>query len=147
MEGRLILGRWRPANGAFDAEELRELYESSFAHSYCAQLLKELGLDRDFFQNGGDPYTLTNEGTATIRNRECYKLCGLDGTGEAALEYYVDLELSNIYCFPGNFWETGNSEDQLNLYRVLHWGDDLGLICLYYPWLRVEPSPGGHSFS
>lgn len=138
IEGRLILSRWRPADGAFDAEGLRELYESTFAHSYCAQLIKELELDRNFFQEEGERYTLTNEGTATIRDRECYKLYGLNESGAVAMEYYVDLELSNIYCFPGNFWETGNSEDQLNIYRVLHWGDNLGLICLYYPWLRVN---------
>lgn len=138
IEGRLILSRWRPADGAFDAEGLRALYESAFAHSYCAQLLKELELDRDFLRGGEARYTLTNEGTATVRDRECYKLFGLDETGAVALEYYVDLELSNIYCFPGNFWESGNSEDQLGIYRVLHWGDDLGLICLFYPWLRVN---------
>lgn len=138
VEGRLILSRWHPADGAFDAEGLRELYDSTFAHSYCAQLLKELELDRDFLREEGERYTLTNEGTATIRNRECYKLCGLNGSGAVALEYYVDLDLNNIYCLPGNFWETGNSEDQLSIYRVLHWGDDLGLICLFYPWLRVN---------
>lgn len=138
IEGRLILSRWHPADGAFDAEELRERYESTFAHSYCAQLLKELELDRDFFQEEGERYILTNEGTAVIRNRECYKLCGLDEAGAVALEYYVDLESNNIYCFPGDFWETGNSEDQINIYRVLHWGDNFGLVCLFYPWLRVN---------
>lgn len=137
IEGRLILNRWRPADGTFDTEKVRELYESAFAHSYCAQLLKELELDWDFLRNEGEHYTLTNEGTATIRNRECYKLYGLDGSGAVALEYYVDLELSNIYCLPGNFWETGNSEDQLEIYRVLRWGDDFGLISLFYPWLQV----------
>lgn len=138
IEGRLILNRWHPADGSFDAEGVRELYESTFAHSYCAQLLKELELDRDFLREEGGRYTLTNEGTATIRNRECYKLYGLNESGAVAMEYYVDLELSNIYCLPGNFRETGNSEDQLDLYRVLHWGDDFGLICLFYPWLRVN---------
>lgn len=138
VEGRLILNRWHPSDGAFDAEEIRDLYESTFAHSYCAQLLKELDLDWDFLRKEGERYTLTNEGTASVRDRECYKLRGLDESGAVAMEYYVDLELSNIYCFPGNFWETGNSEDQLDIYRVLHWGDDLGLICLFYPWLRVN---------
>lgn len=137
-EGRLILGRWHPSDGDFDAEGLRELYESTFTYSYCAQLLKELELDWDFIRKEGEHYTLTNEGTATIRNRDCYKLYGLDETGAVALEYYVDLDERNIYCLPGNFGDTGNSEDQLSIYRVLHWGDDLGLICLYYPWLRVN---------
>ena len=138
VEGRLILSRWHPADGAFDAEGLRELYESTFAHSYCAQLLKELGLDRDFFQTEGEPYTLSNEGVAALRGRDCYKLRGLDGTGKVALEYYVDLEGRNIYCVPGDFWETGNSEDQLGFYRLLHWGDGLGRFYLFYPWLRVS---------
>lgn len=138
IEGRLILSRWHPADGAFDAEGLRALYESTFAHSYCAQLLKELELDRDFLRGGEERCTLTNEGTAAVRDRECYKLYGLDGTGAVVMEYYVDLELSNIYCFPGDFWESGNSEDQLSFYRLLHWGDDLGLFQLFCPWLRVN---------
>lgn len=137
-EGRLILGRWHPSDGSFDAEGLRELYESTFAHSYCAQLLKELGLDRDFFQEEGETYTLTNEGVAAIRDRDCYKLFGLDGTGAVALEYYVDLEERSIYCVPGDFWETGNSEDQLGFYRLLHWGSGLGQFRLFYPRLRTN---------
>ena len=55
-----------------------------------------------------------------------------------AVEYYVDLETSNIYCVPGNFWETGNSEEQINFYRLLHWGDNLGVVNLFYPWLQVN---------
>lgn len=137
IEGRLILYRWHPADGAFDAEDVRELYETAFAHSYCAQLIKELELDWDFIQEEGEHYTLTNEGMATIRDRECYKLYGLDETGAVALEYYVDLEQNTIYCLPGNFWETGNSEDQLSFYRLLHWGDR-GTFNLFYPWMKVD---------
>lgn len=138
LEGRLILDRWRPADGAFDAEGIRELYESTFAHSYCAQLLKELGLDRDFFQKESERYTLTNEGVAAVRDRDCYKLCGLDETGAVALEYYVDLEERSIYCLPGDFRETGSGEDQLSFYRLLHWGSGLGQFYLFYPWLQAN---------
>ena len=138
VEGRLILSRWHPDDGSFDAKGLRELYEASFAHSYCAQLLKELGLDRDFIQGEGEPYTLTNEGVAAVRGRECYKLCGLDGSGAVALEYYVDLGERGIYCVPGDFWEAGGSEDQIHFYRLLHWGSDLGVFHLFYPWLRTS---------
>lgn len=138
IEGRLILNRWHPSDGVFDAEGLRNLYESTFAYSYCAQLLKELELDWDFLREEGERYTLTNEGVAAIRDRECYKLCGLDESGAVAMEYYVDLEWNNIYCLPGDFWETGNSEDQLSFFRLLHWGDNLGQSHLFYPWLRVN---------
>lgn len=137
-EGRIVLIRVHPATEVYSAAQIRALYESTFTHSYCAQLLKELELDRDFLRGGEERYTLTNEGIATVRDRECYKLCGLDGTGAVAMEYYVDLEQSNIYCFPGDFRESGNSEDQLSFYRLLHWGDDLGLFQLFCPWLRVN---------
>lgn len=138
IEGRLILFRWHPEDGAFDAEGVRELYETSFAHSYCAQLIRELELDWDFIREDGEHYTLTNEGTAQMKGKNCYKLFGLNESGAVAVEYYVDLETSNIYCVPGNFWETGNSEEQINFYRLLHWGDNLGVVNLFYPWLQVN---------
>lgn len=138
VEGRLILFRWHPADGVFDAEAVRELYETTFAHSYCAQLIRELELDRDFICEEGARYTLTNEGMAQMKGKDCCKLFGLNEDGVVEMEYYVDLEASNIYCVPGNFWENGNSEEQINFYRLLHWGDHLGVINLFYPWLRVN---------
>ena len=73
-----------------------------------------------------------------MKGKNCYKLFGLNESGAVAVEYYVDLETSNIYCVPGNFWKTGNSEEQINFYRLLHWGDNLGVVNLFYPWLQVN---------
>lgn len=140
-EGRLILFRYRPEEGAFDAPAVRELYETSFAHSYCAQLLKECGLDRDFLRGGEEPYTLTNEGMAELKGETCCKLFGLDQSGGVALEYYVDIEGTVIYCVPGDFWATGGQEEQISFYRVLHRKDasgPLGIVNLFYPWLTVS---------
>ena len=138
MEGRLVLHRWHPSDGSFDAESVRALYETAFASSYCAQMIRELELDRDFIHETGEQYTLTNEGTAVILDHDCYKIFGLDESGAVAMEYYVSLKERNIYCLPGDFWETGNQEEQLNFYRLLHWGDSFGTVGLYYPWLRVN---------
>ena len=138
MEGRLVLHRWHPSDGSFDAESVRALYETAFASSYCAQMIRELELDRDFIHETGEQYTLTNEGMAVILDHDCYKIFGLDESGAVAMEYYVSLKERNIYCLPGDFWETGNQEEQLNFYRLLHWGDSFGTVGLYYPWLRVN---------
>lgn len=136
-EGRLILSRWSPANGAFDGEEVRTLYEESFAHAYCAQLLKELDLDWNFLWKQGERYTLTSGGMARMKGDTCCKLFGLDETGAAAMEYYVDTEERNIYCVPGDFWEKGGSEDQVGFYQVRHQGGNRGIYNLFYPWLTA----------
>lgn len=138
VEGHLILGRYPSSDGVFDAEAVCNEYRTSFRHAYCAQLLKELDLDWDFIRQEGERYTLAGGGMADMRGAECCKLVGLDSSGAVAQEYYVDLEGRNIYCFPGNFWEAGNSEEQLSFYRLLHWGDMLGSFSLYCPWLRVN---------
>ena len=75
---------------------------------------------------------------SVILDHDCYKIFGLDESGAVAMEYYVSLKERNIYCLPGDFWETGNQEEQLNFYRLLHWGDSFGTVGLYYPWLRVN---------
>lgn len=138
-EGRMILSRWKPADGTFDGEEVRALYEEDFAYAYFGQLLKELELDRDFLRGGETPYTLTKGGMAEMKGEECCKLCGLDGGGKTAIEYYVNLKGTSVYCVPGDFWETGGTEEQIGFYRLLHWKDGadnpLGLVNLYYPWL------------
>lgn len=138
-EGRLILTRYQPADGAFDAQGVRALYEEDFAHAYCAQLLKELELDRDFLRDEGEPYTLTGGGMAEMKGEECCKLYGLDRDGQVGHEYYVNTKGTAIYCVPGDFWETGGTEEQISFYRLLHWNDadknPLRLINLFYPWL------------
>ena len=141
-EGRLILTDWKPADGAFDSEGVRALYENDFAHACCGQLLKELELDRDFLQDGETPYTLTKGGMAEIKGEECCKLYGLDGEGRTAIEYYVNLKGASVYCVPGDFWQNGGSEEQIGFYRLLHWKDGsdnpLGIVSLFYPWLKVS---------
>ncbi len=138
-EGRLILTRYQPTDGAFDAQGVRALYEEDFAHAYCAQLLKELELDRDFLRDEGELYTLTGGGMAEMKGEECCKLYGLDQDGQVGHEYYVNTKGTAIYCVPRDFWETGGSEEQISFYRVLHWNDadknPLRLINLFYPWL------------
>lgn len=136
-EGRLILFRWSPAGGAFDGEKVRALYEESFAHAYCAQLLKELDLDWNFLWKRGERYTLTSGGIARIKGRTCCKLFGLDESGAVAMEYYVDTEERNIYCVPGDFWEKGNSEEQIGFYHILHQEGNRGIYNLFYPWLTA----------
>lgn len=135
-EGRIVLIRVHPATEVYSVSQILGLYEDGFAHSYYAQIIRELGLDWDFIREEGERYILTNEGMAPMRGNECYKLFGLDETGAVAMEYYVYPKLRNIYCFPGNFWETGNSEEQIGFYRPLYWGDR-GIFSLFYPWLKV----------
>lgn len=135
--GRMVMIRWHPGLEKYSTEQILGLYEESFAHACCAQIIKELELDRDFLLGEGECYTLTNEGKARIKGYECFKLFGLNEDGAVAMEYYVYPKLRNIYCVPGNFWETGNSEDQLNFYRLLYWGDR-GTFNLFYPWLKVN---------
>lgn len=135
-EGRIVLIRVHPATEMYSAAQIRSLYQDGFAHAVYAQIIRELKLDWDFIREEGEHYILTDEGMAAMRGYECYKLFGLDETGAVAMEYYVYPKLRNIYCFPGNFWETGNSEDQISFYRLLHWGDR-GTFNLFYPWLKV----------
>lgn len=138
-EGRLILTRYKPADGGFDAEAVRTLYEEAFAHAWCAQLLKELELDRDFLHGGEEPYTLTGGGMAEMKGEECCKLYGLRGEDGVSYEYYVNVKGTVVYCVPGDFWETGGREEQISFYRLLHWKDannnPLGIVNLFYPWL------------
>lgn len=135
--GRIVLIRVHPATEVYSVPQIQGLYEYAFAHSVYAQILRELELDRDFLRGEGEDYTLTNEGTAMMRGNECIKLFGLNENGAVAMEYYVYPKLRNIYCVPGNFWETGNSETQINFYRLLHWGDR-GTFNLFYPWMKVD---------
>ena len=140
-EGRLILTRYRPAEGAFDAGQVRELYESSFGHSYCLQLLKECGLDRNFLQGeDAEPYTMTIGGMAEMKGETCFRLLGLDGSDAVAHEYYVNPSGTVIYCVPGDFWDRGGTEEQISFYRVIHRGSSetpLGIVNLFYPWLTA----------
>lgn len=136
-EGRIVLIRVHPATEVYSVPQIRGLYEDGFAHAVCAQMLRELELDWNFIREEGEHYTLTNGGKARIQGLNCFKLFGLDGTGTVAMEYYVYPKLRNIYCFPGNFWETGNQEDQISFYRLLHWGDR-GTFNLFYPWLKTD---------
>ena len=140
-EGRLILLQWKPADGAFDGPEVCALYEESFAHAYCAQLLRECGLDRDFISSQeGEAYTLTGGGMAEMKGEQCCLLYGLEEDGSTAMEYYVNLKGTAVYCVPGDFWETGGTQEQISFYRLIHWNDadrnPLGLINLFYPWLE-----------
>lgn len=137
-EGRLVLTRYQPADGDFDTSGVRTLYEGSFAHTYCAKLLEELELDRDFIRDGTTPYTLTDGGMAELKGETCFRLYGLDETGAVALEYYVNLNGDNIYCVPGSFWAEGNDEEQIGFYRLLHREENLGLVSLFYPWIKVN---------
>ena len=137
-EGRLILFRYKPEDGAFDAAEARRLYEESFAHAYCVQLLKEFDLDRDFVHNGTERYTLISDGMEELRGEDCLKLYGLREDGTAAMEYYVNTGLTDIYCVPASFWEEGGSQEQLDFYRVIHWEGTNGFLTLHYPWMRVN---------
>ena len=137
-EGRLVLARYQPTDGDFDTSGVRTLYEGSFAHTYCAKLLEELELDRDFIRDGTTPYTLTDGGMAELKGETCFRLYGLDETGAVALEYYVNLDGDNIYCVPGSFWAEGNDEEQIGFYRLLHREENLGLVSLFYPWIKVN---------
>lgn len=137
-EGRLVLTRYQPADGGFDTAGVRTLYEGSFAHTYCAKLLEELELDRDFIRDGTISYKLTDGGMAELKGETCCRLYGLDETGAVALEYYVNLNGDNIYCVPGSFWAEGNDEEQIGFYRLLHREEDLGLVSLFYPWIKVN---------
>lgn len=135
-EGRLILWEYQSDEEPFDAREIRELYESAFAHSYCAQMIQECGLDRDFIEGAEERYTLTNEGMAQWKGAACCKLFGLDSRGETAMEYYVNVTgglLRSVYCVPGGFWEMGGEEEQLEFYRLIHRENNLEILCLYYP--------------
>ena len=138
-EGRLVISRYKTADGAFDTESVRTQYTSSFAHIYCAQLLQDLELDRDF-RNGGEPLSpLTNEGMAELKGETCCKLYGLDSEGETALEYYVSVSGTTIYCVPGGFWASGGTEEQITFAQVLHRKDangvPTGIVLLFEPWL------------
>lgn len=135
--GRIVLIRVHPATELYSAAQIRGLYEESFAHSVCAQIIRELELDWDFIREDGEHYVLTNEGMAQMKGNECVRLFGRREDGSVAMEYYVRLKERNIFCVPENFWETGNSEDQISFYRLLHWGDR-GTFNLFYPWLRVN---------
>lgn len=136
-EGRVVLIRTQPGLTIYSAEQCLGIYEETFVHKCCAQIIRELGLDRDFIRDGEERYTLTNEGKARMKGYECFKLLGLNEDGAVAMEYYVYPKERNIYCVPGNFWKTGNQEDQLGFYRLLHWGDR-GTFNLFYPWMRVN---------
>ena len=137
-EGRLVLARYQPTDGDFDTSGVRTLYEGSFAHTYCAKLLEELELDRDFIRDGTISYKLTDGGMAELKGETCFRLYGLDETGAVALEYYVNLDGDNIYCVPGSFWAEGNDEEQIGFYRLLHREENLGLVSLFYPWIKVN---------
>lgn len=138
-EGRIVLIRVHPATELYSVSQARRLYEEGFAHSVYAQLLRELELDRDFLHDGEVPYTLTSGGMAEIKGEECCKLYGLDSESNVACEYYVNEKGTAVYCVPGDFWETGGTEEQISFYRLLHWKDvdnnPLGIVNLYYPWL------------
>ncbi len=136
-EGRIVLIRINLATEVYSTSQIQSLYKDGFAHAVCAQILKELELDWDFVREAGERYELVNGGMARMWGVECVKLLGLDGDGAVAMEYYVYPKLRNIYCVPGNFWETGNTEDQLGFYRLLYWGDR-GTFMLFYPWTRVD---------
>ena len=63
---------------------------------------------------------------------------GLREDGTAAMEYYVNTGLTDIYCVPASFWEEGGSQEQLDFYRVIHWEGTNGFLTLHYPWMRVN---------
>ena len=136
-EGRLILREYESDSGTFDAAGVRSLYEASFAHAYCAQLLQECELDRDFTADApAEPYTLANSGMVNLKGKLCCRIDGLDENGKTAMEYYVDVDgaaVTNVYCVPGGYFEGGGEEEQLHFYRVVH--RDAGLVYLHYPWL------------
>ncbi len=136
-EGRLILREYESDSGTFDAAGVRSLYEASFAHACCAQLLQECELDRDFTADApAEPYTLANSGMVNLKGKLCCRIDGLDENGKTAMEYYVDVDgaaVTNVYCVPGGYFEGGGEEEQLHFYRVVH--RDAGLVYLHYPWL------------
>ena len=138
-EGRLILQEYSSSQGAFDAETVRERYESSFGQSYCAQLIQECQLDRDFTKSDAEEiYTLANGGVAELRERTCCRVYGLDGQGRVAMEYYMPVDNADVkilYCVPGGFWENGGTQEQISFYQVVSRGSGLGALRLYYPWL------------
>lgn len=138
-DGRLILEEYESASGSFDAGAARALYEDSFAQAYCAQLLRDCQLDRDFTRGDStELYMLADGGAAQIKGTECYQLLGLDAEGQTAMEYYISTEagtICDIFCVPGGFWEEGGSEEDLHFYRLVHREAGLGLVYLHYPWL------------
>lgn len=137
-DGRLILDRYTPSDGDFDARAARELYEESFAHTYCAQLLRDNGLDRDFVHGGTEPYTLTNGGMAELKGEERCRLYGLDGDGQVAMEYYFSTTGGGVCCVPGDFWAEGGQEEDIHFYRLIHVEATNGLLDVYYPWLTAH---------
>ncbi len=136
--GRLILYQYQSSDGSFDAESIRELYESAFAHSYCAQIIQECELDRDFTSyDHTEIYTLTNGGMAELKGLNCCRLYGLDEKGQTAMEYYINVEkarVSTIYCVPGGYWEEGGREDALEDRLIIDRKNRLGTLMVQYPW-------------
>lgn len=137
-DGRLILARYKPSDGDFDAQAARQLYEESFAHVYCAHLLRDNELDRDFVHGGTEPYTLTNGGMAELKGEERCRLYGLDGDGQVAMEYYFSTTGGSVCCVPGNFWAEGGQEEDIHFYRLIHVEATNGLLDVYYPWLTAH---------
>ena len=134
-EGWVILTRWKPTDGPFNAEAVCTLYETDFAHAYCAQLLQEEELDRDFIHGGEEHYTLTDGGMAELKGQECRRLYGLDAGGQVRMEYYISVEGGNIYCVPGGFWDGVGTEEDIQFYRLLHRDATGGMLQLFYPWI------------
>ncbi|MCI9155918.1 MAG: hypothetical protein HFF44_03130 [Lawsonibacter sp.] len=137
-EGRMILQEYQPSQGAFDVGEVRALYEESFGHACCGQLLKELELDRDFVHGGEERYTLTNQGMAQCKGENCFLLYGLDSGGGVAMEYYVSTDSGSIFCVPGGFWESGGTDGDIQFYRMVNQNGNGGFTTLYYPWITVS---------
>ena len=137
-DGRLILDRYKSSDKIFDAEAARQLYEESFAHAYCAQLLRDNGLDRDFVHGGTEPYTLTNGGMAELKGEARCRLYGLDGDGQTAMEYYFSTTGGSVCCVPGGFWAEGGREEDIQFYKLVHVEATQGLLDVYYPWLTAR---------
>lgn len=135
-DGRLVLCRHKSGD-AFDAEAMRTLYEESFAHAYCAGLLRDEDLDRDFVHGGEERYTLTDAGMAELKGETHCKLYGLDGEGRVMMEYYVSGTGGSVLCVPGDFWEKGGKEEDIQFYRLVHKEATEELLTVYYPWITV----------
>ena len=136
-EGRLILQEHESSEGRFDAEAVRALYEKEFAHAYCAQIIRECELDRDFTDfDATERYTLADGGMAELKGMECCRILGLDGEGRTGMEYYISVEkdrVSTIYCVPGGFWGSGGSEEQLEDRLIRNRKKGLGTVMVQYP--------------
>ncbi len=136
-EGRLILQEHESSEGRFDAEAVRALYEKEFAHAYCAQIIRECELDRDFTDfDATERYTLADGGMAELKGMECCRVLGLDGEGRTGMEYYISVEkdrVSTIYCVPGGFWGSGGSEEQLEDRLIRNRKKGLGTVMVQYP--------------